>query len=314
MSPFRCILVAADFSGRSKEAFRVACALGNETKTRVFALHVVEPVPGAGYPTAFGDAGALPPLIDTGGPPDPQLIGQLRDAYAPNRPIDVRYLVAHGPAGEEILRAAGRVGADLIALETHGRTGIARLLMGSVAEAVLRRARCPVLALRSAEPGLDLERGVRAILHPTDLAEDSRAALTVARGLARDLGARLALLHVLPVPNEIPGVLPMPLDVAATRDALDVLRRRCDGPDLKAPVEVAVRQGQVAAEVLRAAGEAGCDLIVTGTHGRTGLGRVLMGSVAEAVLRRAGCPVITVKQGCPTAVGPAVAPEPAAAW
>jgi nucleotide-binding universal stress UspA family protein len=313
MSPFHCILVAADFSERSKEAFRVACALAQGTKTRVVALHVVEPVPGAGYPIAFGDAGTLPPLIDTGGPPDPELIGQLRAAYVPNRPIDVRYLVAHGPAGPEVLLAAGRVGADLIALGTHGRTGLARLVLGSVAEAVMRRARCPVLALRSPEGGLNLRRGVRAILHPTDLAEDSGAALAVARVLARDLGARLILLHVLPLPNEIPGVVPMPLDLAATRDALDDLRRRCDGPDLKAPVEVAVRQGEVATEVLRAAGEVGCDLIVTGTHGRTGLGRVLMGSVAEAVLRRAGCPVVAVKPGCASAVVPAPEPEPAAA-
>jgi nucleotide-binding universal stress UspA family protein len=313
MSPFRCTLVAADFSERSKEAFRVACSLANETKARVFALHVVEPVPGASYPFAFGDAGAFPPLNDGDGPPDPVLIARLRGAYTPNRPIDVAYLVAHGPADETILRAAGRLGADLIALGTHGRTGLARLLMGSVAEAVLRRARCPVLALRSAEPGLDLEWGVRAVLHATDLSEDSRAALTVARSLARDLGARLVLFHVLPVANEVPGVVPLPLDVPATREALGVLRRRCDGPDLKAPVETALRQGRYAEEILRAADEARCDLIVTGTHGRSGLGRVLMGSVAEAVLRRARCPVIAVKQGCPAVVAPAGAPEPALA-
>ena len=84
-------------------------------------------------------------------------------------------------------------------------------------------------------------------------------------------------------------------DPQVCRDSLEGLRARYDGPDLKFPMQVRLGRGDSAAEILRVAGEIGCGLIVMGTHGRTGLGRLLMGSVAEAVLRRATCPVLAVK-------------------
>jgi nucleotide-binding universal stress UspA family protein len=89
--------------------------------------------------------------------------------------------------------------------------------------------------------------------------------------------------------------MPVTSDPRADRDSLEVIRGRLDGPDLKYPVEVRLGRGRAAAEVLRVAGEVGCGLIVMGTHGRSGVGRLLLGSVAEAVLRRAECPVMTVR-------------------
>jgi nucleotide-binding universal stress UspA family protein len=91
----------------------------------------------------------------------------------------------------------------------------------------------------------------------------------------------------------------VPRDPAVYRQALDEMRGRHDGPDLKLPVESVVREGDAAAEILRAAEELRCDLIVMGTHGRTGLGRLLMGSVAEAVLRRAPCAVLAIRAALP---------------
>jgi len=295
MFPFRVILFAADYSEPSKEVFRVACSLANESDTKVIVLHVIEPVPSAGYPMAFGEMGALTYLISEGLPRDEITIGRLRDTYAPGRPLDVDYLVRHGVPAEQILRAAEDVRADLIALGTEGLTGLPRIMMGSVAEAVLRRAGRPVLVMRAgthmAKPGQEPRR----ILHPTDFSEESRAALSVARQLARDLGIGLVLLHVLPAGRKVPGVVPSTVDVTATRDALDLMQRLTDGPDLKSPIQTALRQGETAAEILHGAEAAECDLIVMGTHGRTGLRRLLLGSVAEAVLHRASCPVISVK-------------------
>ncbi len=147
---------------------------------------------------------------------------------------------------------------------------------------------------------------IRTILYPTDFSERAEAALPLARCLARDQGARLIVLHVAPLIEVLHLEAPVTsMEPQVYREALDERRWRLEGPDLKSPVETRLRQGDAVAEILRAAEELGCDLIVMGTHGRTGLHRALMGSVAEAVLRGARCPVLTVK--APVAAAAAIA-------
>jgi len=87
----------------------------------------------------------------------------------------------------------------------------------------------------------------------------------------------------------------VPMDPRFYQDALEEVRRRLNGSDLNYHVETRLRQGDSAEEILSLAAELGCDLIVMGTHGRSGLGRLLMGSVAELVLAEADCPVLVVK-------------------
>jgi nucleotide-binding universal stress UspA family protein len=132
------------------------------------------------------------------------------------------------------------------------------------------------------------------ILHPADSSDGSEVTLQVARSLARDLGAKLVLLHVVPF-AVFPSELGVPVDVRGYRDVMEAVREHLDGPDLKYPVEARLSQGDAAAEILRMAQEIGCDLIVMGTQGRTGLDRLLLGSVAESVLAKADCPVMVVK-------------------
>jgi nucleotide-binding universal stress UspA family protein len=219
---------------------------------------------------------------------------KLRDVYAPAFPIDVEYHATHGEVSEEILAMARETGADLIVMGTHGRTGMNWLLSGSVATTVLRKANCPVLALRSSVGARKLQEA-RVIIHPTDFSVNSRAALKVARLLARDLGARLLILHVTSPAILMDGTVAGEVDPSVFRASLEELRASLDGPDLKYPVETQLNLGLDREEILRMAQETGCDLIVMGTHGRTGLGRLLMGSVAESVLPRASCPVMVVK-------------------
>jgi nucleotide-binding universal stress UspA family protein len=136
---------------------------------------------------------------------------------------------------------------------------------------------------------------VRTILHPTDFSEPSGYAFNLACALARDYGARLVVLHVTPPPVIVYGggmAPPLPADY---EDRLREQLRQVVPPDPKVAVEHRLVEGDMAAEILRIAGETKCDLIVMGTHGRTGLGRMLMGSVAEQVVRKASCPVVTVK-------------------
>jgi nucleotide-binding universal stress UspA family protein len=312
MSPFKNALFAADFSEPSRAAFRIACSLATGPDAKVIALHVVEPGPGHGGPDAFGKAGALPPPAHgCDSPPDEEIHARLRRDYPPDPRVAVDYLVRHGTAAGEILREAADRGVELIALGTHGRTGLGRLLTGSVAEAVLRGARCPVLALRSpghpgAEPGV--AASIRTILHPTDFSECSAAAVPVARALVRDRGARLILLHAISL-VDVPH-----LREPVCRESLAALREHVAGPDLECPVETRLRFGTPPEEILRAAGELECDLIVLGTHGRSGLGRLLLGSVAEEVLRRSPCPVLLVKPPLPAAAPMEPAVGSASTW
>ncbi len=135
---------------------------------------------------------------------------------------------------------------------------------------------------------------IRAILHPTDFSECSRAAFEFARSLARDHGARLVLLYVgrPPLVDPLMAEVPAEPDERAAADAL--ARLRDEAPDVEVERRV-LTEDDPADAIIRCAGEAKCDLIVMGTHGRTALGRALLGSVAEKVTRQARCPVMTVK-------------------
>lgn len=308
------ILFAADFSARSRAAFDVACGLADEAGSRVVVLHAIEPGPVPEPTTSFAELGLMADAEDEAGLSyRDRLEARLRRFYVPRRPIEAEYFVVAGVPADVVLRAADDVGADLIVLGTHGRTGLKRLLAGSVAEAVLRRARRPVLALSSPDTATSRE-GPGVILHPTDFSTAAQDATRAARALARDRGARLVLLHVVAgevIPSSVSLTL-MALDTG--REALETLRTGLDGPDLKFPVEVRQLRGDPADTVLRVAREEKADLVVMGSHGRSGLGRLLAGSVAEGVLREAPCPVLIVKPASPEPArsAPAPAAQPAA--
>jgi nucleotide-binding universal stress UspA family protein len=140
MLPLRTILHPTDFSPCAQRAFRLACALAHDYGARLIVLHV----------------GRLPEAAAAGRlfPPDPEpyqgkLAGRLRFLWgdAPDILME-RRVVLGDDAAAEIIAVAGEVPCDLIVMGTHGRTGLARVLLGSVTEEVTRRAPCPVLALR----------------------------------------------------------------------------------------------------------------------------------------------------------------------
>ena len=142
------------------------------------------------------------------------------------------------------------------------------------------------------------------ILCPYDYSENSRVALSYASALARESSATVHLLHVTqpvtPTDTGFGGYAPAPIDLEALQQELEKIKPL--GEELECEREVQI--GAAAASIVEYAKEHEIDIIVMGTHGRTGLTRLLMGSVAESVVRGAGCPVITVKQ-------PAEATQPA---
>lgn len=137
---------------------------------------------------------------------------------------------------------------------------------------------------------------VRTILHPTDLWESSERAFEVATEMARAHQAKLILLHVYQEPVILTSgaeAVP-PIDVNALRDEARQKLKQLT-PASVPLVERLFTEGEPVAEILRIAKDTGCDLIVMGTHGRGGLERLLLGSVADHLVRHAPCPVVTVR-------------------
>jgi nucleotide-binding universal stress UspA family protein len=147
---------------------------------------------------------------------------------------------------------------------------------------------------------------IRTILFPTDFSDCANYAFGLASSLARDHGANLIVLHVATPPHSVTfGELERMLEQrGGYRKELEEKLRRFCVPDSKILIEYRLEEGNPASEILHAANQGNCGLIVMGTHGRTGLGRVLLGSVAEQVVRKAPCPVVTVKAD-PSATSPA---------
>jgi nucleotide-binding universal stress UspA family protein len=139
----------------------------------------------------------------------------------------------------------------------------------------------------------------KTILHPTDFSPPSECAFRLASSLARDYGARLIVLHVMGQPLIIQGgVMTAPPDPTPPEEERQAIREellRIHPPDPAVTVERLLEEGDAATGILQVAQERSCDLIVMGSHGRTGLGRLLLGSVAEQVVRKAPCPVLIVK-------------------
>jgi nucleotide-binding universal stress UspA family protein len=297
MLPIKTLLHPTDFSDQAATAFQLACALARDYRARLVVLHA------ARSPVIAPVGGAAPPGVEVY---QEELTEKLKGLQlaAPEVCVEPWLLLEDDPAAA-ILRVAREVGCDLIVLGTHGRTGLRRVLLGSVAEQVMRQAACPVVAVKTLQ-GVAMPP-IRTVLHPTDFSERSDYAFRLACSLARDYGARLLLVHVTPtvvVSGEVVTLPPQPPDVwKALQEQLANLRP----PDPNVSVGRHLKEGDPATEILRLAREAKVDVIVMGTHGRTGFGRLLLGSVAEQVVRRAPCPVVTVKAPLPEA-GPPGAP------
>ena len=137
---------------------------------------------------------------------------------------------------------------------------------------------------------------ITKVLCPTDFSACAQAAVPIACSLARDFRATLILLHVRPMPATVAGefgtFMPEPPE---SKDSLQRKNAQVLAGQLHGRSGVSVREGDASEAILKTAHTRHCDLIVLGTHGRSGLHRLLVGSVAEAVLRRAPCPVMTIK-------------------
>jgi nucleotide-binding universal stress UspA family protein len=206
-------------------------------------------------------------------------------------------------AGPAILSYAAEADVDLIALGTHGRRGPSRILLGSVAEEVVRRADRPVLTVQGEDedrPAPSPET-VERILAPLDFSDYSREALRAAKEWAALYDATIDALHVITETlhpayyvGGVESIYDMHPDIEETvTDRLETFVAETDGPEVE--IRPHVRVGNAAPDIVKFADEEAIDLVTMSTHGRTGLDRFLLGSVAEKIVRHVRCPVITMK-------------------
>lgn len=196
--------------------------------------------------------------------------------------------VVEGDPAEAILAEP----CDLVALSTHGRTGIRRFLLGSVAEKVIRHSKRPVLAVRGA-PRPSAPKPFRQLLVPVDGSARSESMIPMAVEWAKTYGSKLTLLRVIEPPeHEVPASLARRWEEQAGEELARAAERvKNAGVDGVAYL----RTGPAAAEILKFAQENPIDLVCMATHGRGGISRWILGSVAERVLRHADVPILLAR-------------------
>jgi nucleotide-binding universal stress UspA family protein len=283
---FRKLLVPYDDTAQSAVALPVARAVARATEAAIRLVRIVPP--GAGHGERLRARDSLERVA--------------AELSAGGVPVSIE--VDQGDVPEQLLSAIQATDADLVVMSTHGRSGVARAIVGSVAERLVQHSPVPVLVVR---PGGTRVTSLRTLLVPVDGTPGGALALAAATGLARATSARIVLLQVaVPVPmwlfaSEFSGALAVPIESTWDEDALtsaqnnvDRLARKLGNAGFQA--EGRAVAGDPAASIVSAATEIGADLIVMSTRSLVGPARALLGSTADAVVRTAPTPVLLVRR------------------
>jgi len=291
----RNILVATDFSPIARNAFDTALRIARAAGARITLAHVVpsQVVIHAGLPV--GIRSEVVRLSKALLEKDRRRLEKLVAAARRGR-VRASGAMHEGDPPEELLRIVEETKPDVIVIGTHGRGGAAHLLLGSVAEKVVRLAGCPVLVVKRKAP----HRG--SVLAALDASPMATAVASAAAAIAKRLRVRLQVVHAIPGTETMPESFMAGLGTRAWREISEIGRRRAAeevGRVLAkaklATRDVWIREGRPQDVIVDAARKARPGLVVVGTHGRRGLARVFLGSVAEAVVRHAAAPVLVVR-------------------
>jgi nucleotide-binding universal stress UspA family protein len=287
-----------DFSGHSRLALDYATALARWYEAEVIAMHAMSV---AMVPATIGTFPATPPA-------DMPLTREevIRDLVRFVRPVEAadvrtRTIVVSGNPARCILEQAAQIPASLIVMGTHGASGFERLMLGSVAEKVLRKAQCPVLVVtKHADAPSGAPIVFKRILCAVDFSPCSRRAVSYALSLAEEAGGALTLLHVIEGFDDEP---PATSHFNVPEYRLHLERSSVERLSELVPPETRawcncrtiVRGGKAHREILQFAKTEGADLIVLGVRGRGAVDLALFGSTTNQVVRGADCPVLTVR-------------------
>ena len=294
---FEKILIPVDDSSCSERAGQFALGLAKSFGATLVVSHVLDELP-----NIYSDTNWAKDLLTQG-----QALLEIwqKKGNEANLTLETT-LVASQDRAAMIVTTAQAHACDLIVMGTHGRKGLAHAFLGSVAERVTRLATLPVMLVRETKQP-STSATFQRILVAVDGSEASRKALTYADRLAKHSGAELHLVTVIP---DVPPPLVDPIGVGGAaasltynetlktleqeaRVVMEVSRAQVDSQ--KTVFHTARAQRERVADVLTTyAKEKACDLMVMGTHGRTGFDRLLLGSVAEGVAHNTTVPLLLV--------------------
>ena len=289
----KTIMVATDFSERSDRALRRATFLAKQADAKIVLVHVVDDDQPRRIVLAERDIRE-------------RLLEELAASVRQMDGVECSVQLLLADPFEGIAQATKTANPDLLILGPHRRQALRDVFIGTTAERTIRSVTCPVLMVNAAPVG-----AYRRVLATTDFSQPAEHALETFHGLGLGADAGLVLLNVFDAPA---------LDLAmgssistigsdkayieeerqrAGRKLTDYARQVTNGP--VQPI-ARHRQTTIATEILSAASEQGADLIVVGTESRTGLAKLLLGSVAEKVLREAERDVLAVPPASVTAI------------
>jgi nucleotide-binding universal stress UspA family protein len=275
------VLFATDFSAASIRALPYAASMAKQYEAELYVAHVV-PIESF----LLGDAQAAERLRLARQEAEADLASILKLPFVGSMPTTT--LLDNGDIWTVLCGFIERHSVDLLVVGTTGRTGLEKVLLGSVAEEAIRESPCPVLTVGPRTPAGAMTN-VEKILHASDLSAYSLPAAPYASSLAEKFHAHLTLLYVMASLSESPY-----LDAQMARVRLTEIA--CPYPQLAMPPDVVVETGSPANMILKVAADVKADLVVIGARGAGAVARMAshFGSIAHRVVSHAHCPVLTV--------------------
>lgn len=282
---FQNILFATDFSPAAAHAIPFIKKIARHFESRLVALHVKPPVV-----NPMTQPGTWPVDLEAAKVFDKEHREELLDTFAG---VNTEVLIKEGDIQSHLERAIQKYDTDLVIIGTRGRTGLAKMLLGSVAEEIFRTVPCPVLTVGPHSEARKAE--IREILFATDFACEAPAAAAYAISLAQEFQARLTLLHVVPEPK--PGDL---VSWSNVQESSKKLLRNLVPTEAETwcKPEYFVERGDPAERILDLANVRAVDLIILGAQpekGVLGAATHLPIATAHKVVAHANCPVLTVR-------------------
>ena len=303
--PFRSILVPLDGSPLAEQTIPLALEIARlaRSKVRLVLVHPILP------PPFYEESAQLYVSVDLAMRKAARdylrgLAARLREQSG----LQISSVILDGPTEAALARYVHDIGADLVAMTTHGRGGVRGAWLGSVADRLVRRLDVPVLVTRAREGAgtLSAPPRIRQILVPLDGSALAEAALAPAAAMAELFEAELVLVQIVP-PLTAGTLLPVNFAAGYDRDAVALQRKQAQdyledlGEDLRkrgTRVRTTVVVGPNVGEALiNLAHPERIDLVAIATHGRSGLQRLVLGSVADKLIRGSEPPVLVIRPG-----------------
>jgi nucleotide-binding universal stress UspA family protein len=281
------VLVATDFSPLSEPALLWAKAIARRYGSELYVTHVISPAETALVPPEYW--GTSQQMIEEAA------TRELEDLNVHLKDVHHKMLLQHGGVWESIAEAIEQFRIDLVVIATHGREGLGRFIMGSIAEDVFRRAPCPVLTI-GPKVTAQVMGGpeFKQILFATNFGPESLAGARYAVSLAQVFEAELTLLNVMDEENFDPPVDPQVI----LQNRMDRLRKLISADEVGSEPKCLVEFGNAADQILNVAEERNAGLIILGakpSHGLSGASTHVAAATAHTVVSHARCPVMTVR-------------------